>query len=235
MTGWEDVADRETFLVVFPHGSSFPLRWNVSPAARIEHIDDVQLISDLLADLSGIATIDPDRVYVTGFSNGGTMAAMIACELADQVAAVGMVSGKGEDDPKSCNPTRPVPVIAFFGTADPLADINEYPLWFYKMVNVDPDERYREDLPVSVWLEGWGARNGCDPAPKAIAPQGDASGIRYDGCIADAEVVVYHIEGGGHTWPGGSNLPIFGKASEALNASQVMWDFFEKHPMIGEP
>jgi polyhydroxybutyrate depolymerase len=234
MTGWEDVAEREAFLVVFPHGSSFPLRWNVTPGARIEHIDDVQFMSDLLADLSGIATIDPDRVYVSGFSMGGTLADTIACELADQVAAVGVVSGKREDDPDSCNPTRPVPVIAFFGTADPIGDI-EYPLWFFKLMNIDPDKEYREYLPVSVWLDGWVARNGCDPGPEAIAPQGDASGVRYDGCVADAEVVVFHIEGGGHTWPGGSNLPIFGKTTEALNASEVMWAFFEKHPMPGEP
>lgn len=77
-------------------------------------------------------------------------------------------------------------------------------------------------------------RNGCDPTSKVTAPQGDASGVRYDRCTAGAEVVVYHIEGGGHTWPGGSNLPVFGKTS-ALNASEVMWAFFEKHPMPGQP
>ncbi len=235
MTGWDDVADRETFLVVYPHGSSFPLRWNTSPAARIEEIDDVQLISDLLEELSRMATIDPDRVYVSGFSNGGTMTDIIACELADQVTAVGMVAGKGEDDPESCNPTQPVPVIAFFGTADPLEIIHEYPLWFYRLMNVDPDEKYRENLPVSVWLEGWVTRNGCDPDPKVLAAQGDASGMRYDGCLADAEIVVYRIEGGGHTWPGGSNLSIFGKTSETLNASEVMWGFFERHSTADEP
>ncbi len=235
MTGWEELADREIFLVVYPHGSSFPLRWNTSPAAKIEQIDDVQLISDLLDDLSRIAALDRDRVYVTGFSNGGTMTDRIACELADRVTAVGMVSGKGEDDPERCNPTRPVPVIAFFGTADPLGAIGEYPVWFYRLMNVDPDEKYREDLPVSVWLEGWVRRNGCDPAPKLIAPRGDATGTRYDGCVADVEVVIYQIEGGGHTWPGGSNLPVFGKTSEALRASEVMWEFFEEHPTPDEP
>jgi poly(3-hydroxybutyrate) depolymerase len=47
-------------------------------------------------------------------------------------------------------------------------------------------------------------------------------------------IVVYHIEGGGHTWPGGSNLPVLGRTS-ALHASEVMWALFEKHPMPGEP
>lgn len=235
MTGWKDIADRETFLVVYPHGSSFPLRWNTAPTAKIEHIDDVQLISDLLDDLSAVATIDRDRVYVIGFSNGGSMADKIACELADQVTAVGMVAGKREDDPESCNPTRPVPVIAFFGTADPLETVSEYPVWFYTLINVDPDEKYREYLPLSVWLEGWVARNGCDPTPKPLAAKGDVTGISYDECATDVEVVVYHIEGGGHTWPGGSNLPIFGKTSEAVNASEVMWRFFEKHSMTDEP
>src|SRR3972149_3919105 len=107
MTGWEGIADRESFLVVYPHGSSFPLRWNTSPAFRIEQTDDVQFIVDLLGDLSEIATVDEARVYVTGFSNGAGMADLIACTLADRVAAVGLVEGKGGDDPSGGPPPPP--------------------------------------------------------------------------------------------------------------------------------
>ena len=234
MTGWDDIADREIFLVVYPHGSSFPLRWNTDPAAKIEHIDDVRLISDLLDELSEIAAIDRERVYITGFSNGGSMTDIIACELADKVSAVGMVSGKREANPESCRPVRPVPVIAFFGTADPLAAIEAYPLWFLRLMNVDSDAGDIEITPISVWLEGWVRRNGCKPAPEALPAKGDATGVRFDGCALDAQVLIYHIQGGGHTWPGGDNLPFFGKTSESLDASEVMWEFFEKHSLTSE-
>jgi polyhydroxybutyrate depolymerase len=50
----------------------------------------------------------------------------------------------------------------------------------------------------------------------------------------NTEVVVYTIEGGGHTWPGGTQyLPVFlvGKASHNLDGTQVIWEFFKKHKL----
>jgi len=45
-------------------------------------------------------------------------------------------------------------------------------------------------------------------------------------------VVVYVIDGGGHSWPGASqDLPVFmvGKASQNMDATKVIWEFFQKH------
>lgn len=235
MTGWEEIAELEDFLVILPHGSSFPLRWNTDPSANIDRIDDVQFIRDMLADLSEIATVDATRVYVTGFSNGATMADQIACELADRVAAVGVVGGKGEDPPETCSPSRPVPVIGFFGTDDPLGKIERYPLWFLRLIDVDPSVNEQELVPLQTWIDGWVARNGCRPKPEAIPRIGDATGVRYTDCTEDASIWVYRIEGGGHTWPGGSNLAALGKTSQNLNASATMWQFFESHPLGSEP
>jgi len=56
----------------------------------------------------------------------------------------------------------------------------------------------------------------------------------YGGCRDGVEVVLYAIEGGGHTWPGGLQyLPesIIGRTSRDFNASEVIWQFFEEHPM----
>jgi polyhydroxybutyrate depolymerase len=230
MTGWESIADRESFLVVYPHGSSFPLRWNTSPAAKINHINDVNFVRDILDDLVEIAVVNKNRVYATGFSQGGTMTDKIACELADKVVAVGMVSGSGQDDPTMCNPSRPVPIVAFFGTGDPLEEIEEYPSWFYKLMNILPDEEYYEYLPIDTWIEGWVQRNGCNTTPVTIPPVGDMSGSSYTDCKENAEISIYIIDGGGHTWPGGDNLSVFGKTS-AVNASEIMWEFFQAHSM----
>jgi polyhydroxybutyrate depolymerase len=228
MTGWEEIADRETLLVAYPHGSSFPLRWNTSPAFRIEATDDVQFVADLITDLGNVATLDEDRVYVAGFSNGAGMADLLACDLADRVAAVGLVQGKGENDPALCAPSRPVPVIAFFGMDDPIAS-SDYPAWFFALMNLSPDPEDRAGVPLATWVQGWVRRNGCDPLPQDLPRQGDAAAVGYTECQDGAEIHVYSIPGGGHTWPGGENLPFFGGVSP-VNASELIWSFFEDHP-----
>jgi polyhydroxybutyrate depolymerase len=45
-------------------------------------------------------------------------------------------------------------------------------------------------------------------------------------------VILYTVEGGGHTWPGGKPLPewIVGRTTNEINASRVMWEFFMQHP-----
>jgi polyhydroxybutyrate depolymerase len=235
MTGWGEIADRETFLAVYPQGSSFPLRWNTSPAFRVEHVDDVQFIADILEDLRHVAIVDESRVYVSGFSNGAGMADQIACALADRIAALGVVEGKDEDDAGRCVPARPVPVIGFFGTEDPLASA-QFPQWFYDVMNLSSDPQYRAGVPVEAWAEAWATRNGCDRSPRELPHVGDAAVTEYGECLDGADVVVYRIEGGGHTWPGGTNLlPFLGEASTLVNASEIMWQFLEDHSLPNAP
>jgi polyhydroxybutyrate depolymerase len=75
--------------------------------------------------------------------------------------------------------------------------------------------------------------NGCNPAPQALPANGAVSGVRYSGCLEDAEVVFYTIDGGGHTWPGGHPLPewIAGYTSMDINASETMWAFFNQYTL----
>jgi polyhydroxybutyrate depolymerase len=75
----------------------------------------------LIEELSASIDIDPDRIYATGFSNGAIMVYRLACELSDQLAAIGPVSATQIlDDEQACHPGRSVPVIHFHGTADRL-------------------------------------------------------------------------------------------------------------------
>ncbi len=235
LTRWNEVSDNEGILVVYPQGTSSPLRWNSSTAFTDSDVDDVQFIADLINDVSNIVAVDPTRIYVDGMSNGGSMANRVACELAGKVAAVGVVTGPPVEPPGGCYPERPIPLIAFYGTEDPLVAYEggiAPESFISKLI-------HRSSPPVSFpsvtsYIEEWAERDGCAPVPELIPAQGDASGVRYTSCKESSEIVFYTIEGGGHAWPGGR--PTFvGKTSRDISASQVMWAFFEAHPFPDLP
>jgi polyhydroxybutyrate depolymerase len=66
-----------------------------------------------------------------------------------------------------------------------------------------------------------------------LTPVGEVTGVRYSGGASNAEVVFYTVAGGGHTWPGGGEMPVFfaGLTTHDVDATRLMWDFFQHHPM----
>lgn len=233
MSAWQPVADRAGFLVVYPDGSSFPLRWNIGAIANIPDIDDVQFVSDMIADVSGRTHIDPARIYITGFSNGGQMAHRVACQLDGQIAALGVVDGIDPGMLEDCAASRPIAVMGFFGTGNPLEG-QTYPRWFYRLINVNPDApQVLTHTAALDWAAGWARRNGCALPEQALPAAGNVRAVRFSGCAADSEVVLYLIEGQGHAWPGGGSLPGLGDDVSNINASETLWDFFQQH-QLGE-
>jgi polyhydroxybutyrate depolymerase len=221
---WNALADKEGFLVAYPEGTGQPLRWNTQIPLGRRVNPDVQFVSDLIDTLSEQFCIDPARIYANGLSNGGGMSNALACMLSDRIAAIGGVSGAYLGMDGRCEPIRPVPIIAFHGTADPIVPYLG-----------GPSDMFDIDFPiVPDWAEGWAERNHCDMTPVDLPAQGEVSGIHYTDCDENADVIFYTIDGGGHTWPGGLPLPesIVGKTSDDIEATQVMWDFFVAHPML---
>lgn len=233
LTRWNEVADDENLLVVYPQGTSFPLRWNASTTFEDSAVDDVGFISDLIQEVSTLVSVDPARIYVDGMSNGGSMAGRVACELADRVAAVGIVAGPPVEPPDGCLPARSIPLIAFYGTADPLVSYDGGTRDDSLISRLMDRFRHRVSFPpVPSWIEAWAERNGCTSGPEPLAAQGDVDGVRYAACDDNVEVFFYTVEGGGHTWPGGR--PTFvGTTTQDMEASRVMWAFFAQHPLPG--
>jgi polyhydroxybutyrate depolymerase len=229
LTDWNTVADEAGFVVIYPQGTAFPLRWNAIPAYNIPTVDDVQFFRDMVADLQTIMTVDTARTYVNGISNGAAMTTRLACEAADIIAAVGEVAG-GEFL-TGCHPERAVPLIYFHGTRDPLAaydgDVIENS-WLSDLMNISPNGLVTP--PVPEWVAAWAQQNGCQPEPASLPIQDDVSGVRYEGCQDNGEVVFYTIDEGGHTWAGGQPNGL-GKTTNAIHASRAMWAFFEAHSL----
>ena len=225
MTHWNDLAEEKGFIVVYPMGSGFPLRWRTNAQTREPGgmQKDVAFISDLIDVLSSKYNIDPQRIYANGMSNGGGMSFTLGCMLADRIAAIGGVAGAYTLPWSECDPVRPVPVVAFHGDADKIVPYS----------GSKSRRNYQAFPPVVSWAADWAAHNVCVDKPVDLPGSGDVSGIQYSPCYQDADVVLYTIHGGGHTWPGGEPLPkrITGHTTQDIDATQEMWDFFERHPL----
>ncbi|MCD6423949.1 MAG: hypothetical protein J7L35_00445, partial [Anaerolineales bacterium] len=95
MTGWNKLADEYGFIVVYPKGTGFPLRWSTRPTEDDPGAmqRELQFFSDLIEELNRTYNIDPARIYANGMSNGGGMSDLLACEFSDRIAAIGGVAG----------------------------------------------------------------------------------------------------------------------------------------------
>ncbi len=227
LSGWNQVSDEMGLVVAYPQGTGYPLRWNASADFGESGVDDVQFLRDLIDHLGAKLPIDTSQVYVNGMSNGGAMAGRAGCELADQVAAIGIVAAPPVTPPGGCVPARPIPVIAFFGDADPLVPYNPQS----DRSGSEGQRRTVPDFPpVEAWIAAWADRSRClEPAESIHAPDGIRA-VHYAECAENAEIILYTIEGGGHAWPGGQ--PTFvGRTSQAIDASRAMWAFFDRYQL----
>ena len=225
-SGLTKKGDEAGFIVVYPNGTGkgSSLRWNAGgPRGKMAEgkADDVAFISKLLDDLGAVVKVDEKRVYACGMSNGGMMCYRLAAELSDRIAAIAPVAGTIVIEEK-----RPVPVIHFHGTKDKIVP-------FEAVKGKTPSSRKSVEDSIQIWVK----LNGCDEKPKTetLSKDGDEMKVTrrcYGGGKDGSEVVLIVIEEGGHTWPGRQPpVGVIGKSAKNISANDLMWEFFEKHPM----
>ncbi|MEU3786387.1 PHB depolymerase family esterase [Streptomyces sp900129855] len=241
----KQASDKHGFLVVAPNGgTAYPAggyAWVLPGVPNTsgqypgpQERDDIKFVSATLDAVEHGFCVDSRQVYATGYSGGARMTSLLACRLADRLAAVAPVAGlragnpaaadPSTVDPTTCAPSRPVPVVAFHGQADP---VNPYAgggavYWQYS---------------VPVALRQWATLNGCriDRGPLERKLTEHVTRTAYAGCRAGADVQLYTISDGGHTWPGSSAVfpEGLGKVTAEVNATEVMWQFFRQHVLVG--
>jgi polyhydroxybutyrate depolymerase len=225
-TQFTRVAERERFAVVYPEGLDG--RWNDGRGYGASH-DDVAFVRALLDTLGRRVTLDTARVYATGISNGAMFAIRLACDLPGVFAAIAPVAGAVPAAlAERCAAAAPVAVAAFQGTADPLLP--------YAGGGRGASGR-GEVLSAQRSGELWARVDGCDPSSELEAPRDsvrDETRVRarrWTGCKDGRAVVLYTIEGGGHTWPGGPPVGArVGRVTRELDATEAIWAFFAAHP-----
>jgi polyhydroxybutyrate depolymerase len=225
ITRMNELADREGFLVAYPAG--LRRHWNDGRGEVGAKADDVAFISAIIDDVAVHYDLDRQRIFSTGISNGAFMSARLACELSDRIRAVALVAGTiSEALQATCRPKRPVAVVMFSGTDDPLVPYGG------GIVRGDRGKVWGVESTAAFWAKA----NGCAAEPKhrdlAVIDSSDptrVSLISYPGCPHGGAVQLYTVHGGGHTWPGGrAYLPAFvvGKVTRQIDADDVMWNFF---------
>lgn len=227
-SGLNRKADEAGFIVVYPDGTGVNrtfLTWNAGGFRGLSgNVNDVEFLGKVLDELAMLVKTDPKRIYAAGMSNGAMMSYRLAGEMSDRIAAIAPVAGTMAL-PKA-EPKRPVSVIHFHGTVDTLVP--------YKGLG---RSAFMSIKGVDDSVEAWAKLNGCKDMPETSEVNEGKTDLKvtrktWSGGKEGSEVVLYIIDGGGHTWPGGKFNPgLLGKTAKDLPANDFIWEFFKKHPM----
>lgn len=226
--GLQRKADEAGFVVVFPNGTSKRpdgrfATWNAGGCcgdARDRGTDDVGFARTVVETLRDRYRIDPGRVFAVGMSNGGMLSHRLACEAADVFHAVASVAGV--DETGHCTPARPVSVLHIHAR-------NDDTVRFDGGRGDNRDESpARQFLSVPETVSRWARRNHCSAPAQLTLDKPGATCETHTGCTDGATVQLCVTDTGGHSWPGADSVRR-GKevASQALDANDVIWRFFE--------
>ena len=206
-TNFDELAERENFIVVHPNGISNT--WTVSA----NDDTDIDFIVSLLNQLEEDYNIESNRIYSTGMSMGGFFSFSLACRLSDRIAAVASVTGSMYQPAiNNCSPVKPMPILQIHGTEDGIVQYSS----------------------VSGLLDFWTSHNNTDALPIISnipdSDTGDGSTVeRYEYLNGDNDVEVQHLKitGGGHEWPGF-------QGNMDINASEEVWSFVKAFDLNGK-
>jgi polyhydroxybutyrate depolymerase len=262
LTHFNEFADRDSIIAVYPNALNG--RWNIGggpqqgyrrgpyrrgpwgpgyppPGPRPEQGDrpngpnrgaDMPFLHRMLDKLATHYSVDKRRIYAVGLGEGGFLALRMGCNMADRIAAIAVV-GAAMPRALTCVPSRPVPALLMNGTDDPIVHFD--------------GGRYKDGMLQLLSAEDsakeWARLNRCSEKPSESKLPSLQKGFKdtkvylFDGCQENAQVALYAVKDGGHTWPGGEQYMAekeVGKTSNALNANETIWSFLVTRKIAGE-
>ena len=219
-TGFPELAKKEGFVFVAANGLGSPQGWNagwIDLSGKKQ--DDVAYVNGIIDRVMAESKIDPNRVYVCGHSNGGFMTYLVASQLSDRLAAVGIVAGAVGVAPKD-GPAKTVPepkstlpsAIMIHGDADPMvAYINGAKATLSRVVSQSD-------------AVAWFAKRAgiTEPATPSKTDRTEVLDWKGNG----REVRFVTVKGGNHDWFGGMTRE-GREAKSGFDCTQAIWDFFK--------
>jgi len=235
-TGLSDLADREGFIAVYPNGITlfgWLQHWNARYCcgkAMKAGIDDLGFVAGVIEQAQANLNVDPNRIYMVGYSNGGMLAYLFASEKPETLAAVaimastiGSKSSPSEPEKRIIEPKIPVPMIIFHGRED-----ENIP--YEGGQKIGKEGRYY--TPVSESVDFWANNNGCaKPAKMERLLGGKVLKQAWKGCEGNAEVTLFTIESWNHDPPTRhftDKLPA-SNPLKGFHATEIIWEFFKIH------
>jgi polyhydroxybutyrate depolymerase len=235
-TSWDVLAKGKNFIAVFPEGTpvkdpktgkEIPNRYSWNDGSVRNNADDVQFVRQLVSFLQERYTIDTNRIYATGFSNGGAMTFRLARELDQVFASIAPVScSDWLKDPKV---SPPLSLLYITGTKDPLN-----PMEGGRMkrggVEFGPIKPKIREM-----IGTWASMVGGQTKGATIRENDYIESLSFSKEEDMSKVFCIFVKDLGHYWPGGNpslSEDVGGskKNLNAINATQVIWDFFALHP-----
>ena len=220
-------SEQAGYIAVFPNGfsklkSGMLATWNAGNCcggARDKGSDDVGFVREIIMHLSGQLNVDAKRIFADGISNGGMMVYRLACEMPDVFRAVASVAGT--DNTKVCSPKVPISILHIHAKND---DTELFDGGAGKN-----SSRVTDFVSVPDSIAKWVRLNGCNATPKRVFENAGAYCDAYAQCRGGVEIKLCVTQTGGHSWPGGKKVRGDAQTSDALSATDVIWEFFSTH------
>lgn len=229
LTQFNDISDQYGPIVIYPHGMETLLVPDGQPPQRLwdgffernlGDFYDVEFVQAVIAEAIDQYNVDPEKIFISGNSNGGLFVAGLICHLPDLFAGAAVnIATQIFPEVAACSLNPPMPIITSNGTLD---------LTFPYSVDRDVT------MSIPAANEVYASRNGCDLNPASsdvtdIAPLDGSTvtKIEFQNCDAGFPFVHYRINGGGHHWPGADiNNPV-GSLNQDIDWSELQWMFFQ--------
>lgn len=231
--GFDRLADRDGFIVAYPQGHEG--NWNDCrkaaryPARRLG-VDDIGFFEALVSRHRVEHGIDPARVFVAGYSNGGHFVFRLALERPDRIAGGAVFAANlPTDDNNDCSARgAPPPMLLVNGTDDP---INPYEGGTVTLFGFGNRGTVRSARASAAWFAR--AAEAAGPATARIPPgaKGDPTWVERSAWrTGESEVVLLSVHGGGHVIPQALYRPrrLLGGVTTAIDGPSEAWDFFRR-------
>jgi polyhydroxybutyrate depolymerase len=240
---WKTLADEHGFLLALPEGRADPdapdqHHWNdcrsdINNADAISTEDDVGYIDLLIDRIAARVSVDSSRIYVTGASNGGMMTFRLAMQLGDRLAAAGAIIANLPDPSECPFEAVPLPILIMNGTADPVIP---YGGGCVAGATCDRGRVRSTDETVAFWVDVNGAGTSAEEValPDRVSADGSTVTVfTHRGGATGEDVILYRIDGGGHSIPGpeptAASLRAAVRKNQDIDAAVEIWRFFEQH------
>lgn len=235
-TGFDRIANDENFIVAYP--DAIHKQWDDGRPEGFTPsygVNDVKFISTLIDYLVWKYQVDPEKVYVAGYSSGGMLTQRLGLELTHKITAIATVASSlpMAQYRKNEQPSRPLSLLMINGSADRAFPWNGGNTQIIRI-------RVGEVAPVLATYNYWinangGADDDIEQKEESLRKQGSGTQVEFINTRTEngSCIMLYKINGGGHTWPGSEvplrYIPLLGRQSRQMNASELIWEFFKKH------